>query len=80
MSLNIDKRHKYANPYFTNWFYLKTLTSLQVELLQKMQWYEASKYIRTDSWAIPDIRSSKTDAKDSVKRFRYFLNEKIKEL
>lgn len=80
MSLNIDKRHKYANPYFTNWFYLDNITKLQVKLLKEMRWDESHIDTDTDLWFIPITRVRKTTAEITTDIFIERLNKRIPEL
>ena len=78
MSLELDKRYNYAEPCFTNWDYLHNMTTLQMIPLGEIIW--TGVYIRTDLWAVPDTRSSKTDAEIATQYFITILNNKIKEL
>ena len=78
MSLELDKRYNHAEPYYTNWGYLRNLTWLQMKALKGITW--TGVYIGTNLWAIPDTRSSKTDAEIATQYFITILNNKIKEL
>ncbi len=80
MSLNLDKLDIYADPYDTNWDYLRNLTWLQMKALKEMEWNEKHKYIHTDVWVVPLISFSKWDIETSVEYFINHLNAKIKEL
>lgn len=75
MALVLDETYKDANPYFTNWNYLNSLTSLQVKPIKKMNWYKYSKYIYAELWGIPIIWSDKSKV-----RFIVSLNSVITEL
>jgi hypothetical protein len=75
MALDLDEMYKDANPYFTNWFYLNNMTSLQLKALEEMNWYEYSKYIHSDLLDIPLIWRDKSKV-----RFIVSLNSVITEL
>ena len=79
MSLNLDKRDKYANPYYTNWDYLENMTALQMKALNEIEWDEEYKYIDPGLWAVPWSIFSES-AKNSVEYFITDLNKKIMEL
>ena len=79
MALNIDKKETYANPYYTNWFYLDNMTEFQVKLLEEMTWNEKH-IINANAWGIPNAQASKRNAKITINLFIGDLNEKIMEL
>ena len=70
----------YANPYFTNWFYLDNMTDLQVKLLKGMRWDESHIDTDTDLWFIPITRVRKTTAEITTDIFIERLNKRIPEL
>jgi hypothetical protein len=70
----------YVNPYFTNWFYLRNLTWLQVKLLKEMRWDESHIDTDTDLWFIPITRVRKTTAEITTDIFIERLNKRIPEL
>ena len=80
MTLDLDTKDNYANPYETNWDYLRILTSLQVKLLQKMKWDRA--YIRDGFglWVVPYVWLTIGNAKESVNFFINDLTDKLMEL
>jgi hypothetical protein len=80
MALDLHEPYKYADPYRTNWAYLRNMTWLQMKALKGMEWNEFSKYIFTDLWDFPWAWPNKKDAKDSVKGFITTLNIEIKGL
>jgi hypothetical protein len=80
MSLDLKKHLGYADPYNTNWDYLQNMSSLQVKALEEMNWYWRSKEIDTSLLQLPYAWFYREDAKASVKRFRYSLNNKIRGL
>jgi len=67
MSLNLHKRHKYADPYHTNYRYIRNMTSLQMIPLGKMT--SDGGYIYISIWAVPDTWTSKKGAELSVESF-----------
>ena len=78
MSLNLDKRDKYVNPYYTNWFYLHNMTWLQMKLLEDMEWNGV--YINNNLSDVPWTGNNRKYAERSVEYFINHLNAKIKEL
>ena len=78
MSLNLDKRDKYVNPYYTNWFYLHNMTWLQMKLLEDMEWNGV--YINNNLSDVPWTGNNGKHAERSVEYFINDLNYKIKEL
>lgn len=80
MSLNLNEKYKYTDPYYTNWFYLHNMTTLQMKALKGMRWNEEHKYIITDLGDLPWAFSSKSDTKNSTKVFIIGLNREIKKL
>ena len=79
MSLEL-KKYRYADPYFTNWFYLTSLTSVQLKALKEMTWDGYTGYIHTELLTIPKAWFDKKHAKDSVKSFINFLTDELMEL
>ena len=67
----------YVNPYFTNWFYLTSLTSVQLKALKEMTWDGYTGYIHTELLTIPKAGFDKKHAKDSVKSFINFLTDEL---
>jgi hypothetical protein len=80
MSLYLNERNKYAEPYHVNFAYLGNMTSLQTKSLNEITWYEASKYIHTKLWYVPLAWPNEENAKSSVEGFITTLNDKIKRL
>ena len=80
MTLILNIKEIYANPYRTNLNYLLNMTSLQVKALKEMEWIETSEYIDTGLWGVPWAWDNKKDIKESWVRFRNQLNERIKGL
>jgi len=82
MTLNIDKKAKYAEAYNTNWNYLHDLADLQMKALEEMKWKGryGYNYIDTDLWSVPRAWYNKKTTKDSVEDFMELLNEKIRRL
>lgn len=82
MTLDLDKSVIYANPYYTNWYYLRNMTALQMKALEKMELKggHRHKYINADLWPVPWAGMEEKSIKDSVKGFIENLNEKIMEM
>ena len=80
MSLTLGKKDNYANPYRTNWDYLRNMTSLQMKSIEEITWDENYKYIHTNLWSVPWNSFSKGDAEHSVNYFIEYLNEELKRL
>ena len=78
MALNLNEKETYADPYFTNWRYLRNMTSLQTSLLKQMKW--DGKFISDDLWLLPDIWSSKIGSGLPMQYFITPLNNVITEL
>ena len=76
MTLYLNKKGKYAYPYFTNRNYLRNLTELQMIPLEEMEWNKGYKYIDTSLWEFPWITYSKS-AKKITEAFIKRLNEDI---
>ena len=72
MSLNLHKRYRYADPYNTNYHYIRNMTSLQMIPLGKMTWDE--RYIYIHIWNVPNTWTFKSSAEISVKSFIDDLN------
>jgi hypothetical protein len=79
MSLEL-KKYRYADPYFTNWFYLTSLTSVQLKALKEMTWDGYTGYIHTELLTIPKAGFDRKSAKSSVKSFINFLTDELMEL
>ena len=77
MTLNLDKREKYVNSYFTNWDYLRILTWLLMKRLEEMRYNSQNKYIKTSVGDFPWAFSSKLDALNSMEVFIEVLNKRI---
>ncbi len=77
MSLDLDESAIYANPYTTNWYYLRNMTKLQVKALEEMEW--DGEYIRDGFglWVVPLAWVDKKRTEDSVEDFIIELNNKI---
>ena len=43
----------YASPYFMNWRYLINMTSLQMKLLEDMEWHYNFQFINDDLESVP---------------------------
>lgn len=81
MTLDLRKKYKHANPYDTNWFYLSSMTSLQMKTLEEMTWLKIYKEIyTTDLGYVPEILVNEIYAKRSVELFIYNLNAGIMRL
>jgi hypothetical protein len=80
MSLNLNEKYKYTEPYYTNWFYLHNMTAFQMKALKGMEWKRKFIGDGLSLGVIPDAQSSIITIKDSVKAFIERLNEKIMEL
>lgn len=77
MSLDLRK-HRYENPYDTNFLYLRNMTSLQMKVLEEIRWYE--NYISITLWRIPvswALSFSKVEAEKLMKDFINDLNNGI---
>jgi hypothetical protein len=80
MTLFLNEEYKYTEPYYTNWYYLRNMTKLQVKALEEMEWDKYYIRILTDLWGVPWVSFSKKDVEDSMELFIDNLNEKIKRL
>ena len=80
MTLYLKKTYNHANSYYTNWHYLRNMTSLQVELLQGMEWYEYHMEIYTLLWGVPWVEANERAIKVSTKGFIGELNSDIMRL
>ena len=80
MSLYLNEKYKYTDPYYTNWFYLRNMTAFQMKALNGMKWDRKFIGDGLSLGVIPDAQSSIITIKDSVKAFIERLNEKIMEL
>ena len=80
MTLILNKSETYADPYRTNWFYLRNMTSLQMKALEEINWDERYKVIQTSLWGIPWSFKNGIYTENSVKEFIIYLNDEIKEL
>jgi hypothetical protein len=80
MTLNLNEKETYADPYVTNWGYLDSMTELQVKLLEVIRWYEEQEYIYTVLLDIPWAWNNKENVKGSVERFIPLLHASIMRL
>jgi hypothetical protein len=78
MTLNIDKKGKYAYPYHVNWHYLHNMTRLQMKALEEMEWIGAE--INTGLWYVPNASPRNLSKIRSMIWFVDDLDKKIKEL
>ena len=81
MSLNLNEKYKYTEPYYTNWFYLDNMIDLLRKPLNEITWRE-NEYI-SDSfslWILPDARVNEKYAKESVESFIDDLNNELMRL
>ena len=80
MTLNLNEKETYADPYVTNLGYLDSMTELQVKLLEVIRWYEEQEYIYTVLLDIPWAWNNKENVKGSVERFIPLLHASIMRL
>ncbi len=78
MSLELTKSETYANPYYTNWDYLRNLTWLQMRALEEMKWY--GDYIDTGLLVVPLFSFSMEDVKYSMELFIDNLDKELRRL
>ena len=65
MSLNLHKRNKYANPYYTTWDYLQEMTELLMKALNGMTWTAEHKEIHINPWYVPVAFNKEKHVKES---------------